>query len=51
MEKTPLISAIDELNKNSFKDHEREVVKDIINAKRLYYTRFFNVYQSDIKKT
>ena len=46
-----LTSANYELNKKSFKDHEKEVVKDIINAKRLYYTRIFNVYRSDIKKT
>ena len=49
--KTPLTSANYELNKKSFKDHEKEVVKDIINAKRLYYTRIFNVYRSDMKKT
>ena len=48
--KTPLTSANYELNKKSFKDHEKEVVKDIINAKRLYYTRIFNVYRSDMKK-
>ena len=46
-----LTSANYELNKKSFKDHEKEVVKDIINAKRLYYTRIFNVYRSDMKKT
>ena len=51
MEKTPLTSANYELNKKSLKDHEKEVVKDIINAKRLYYTRIFNVYRSDMKKT
>ena len=49
--KTPLTSANYEMNKKSFKDHEKEVVKDIINAKRLYYTRIFNVYRSDMKKT
>ena len=48
--KTPLTSASYELNKKSFKDHEKEVVKDIINAKKLYYTRIFNVYRSDTKK-
>ena len=51
MEKHPLISAKYELNKKSFKDHKREVVKDSINAKKLYYTRIFNVYRSDMKKT
>ena len=51
MEKHPLISAKYELNKKSFKDHKREVVKDIINAKKLYYSRIFNVYRSDMKKT
>ena len=34
--KNPLISANYELNKKSFKDHEKEVVKEIINAKKLY---------------
>ena len=49
--KTPLTSANYELNKKNFKDHEKEVVKDILNAKRLYYTCIFNVYRSDMKKT
>ena len=48
---TPLTSVNYELNKKSFKDHENEVVKDIINAKKLYYTHIFNVYRSDMKKT
>ena len=51
LKKTPLTSENYELNKKSFKDHEMEVVKDIINAKRLYYTCIFNVYQSNMKKT
>ena len=48
----PIVKKLPSLNASAtIKDHEKEVVKDIINAKRLYYTRIFNVYRSDMKKT
>ena len=48
---TPFMSVNYELNKKSFKDCEKNVAKDIINAKKLYYHRIFNTYRGDMKKS
>ena len=34
-----------------FKNHEKEVLKDITNAKKNYFNRIFNAYKNDMKKT
>ena len=34
-----------------FKNHVKEVLKDITNAKKIYYNQIFNTYKSDMKKT
>ena len=40
-----------EMIKLSFKNHEKEVSKDITNAKKNYFNRIFNAYKIDMKKT
>ena len=34
-----------------FKNHEKEVLKDIINAKKNYFNRIFDAYKNDMKET
>ena len=48
---TPLINKNYEIYKARFKDHDKEVKKDIVNAKKRYYNRIFDTYKSDMKKT
>ena len=40
-----------EMIKLRFKNHEKEVLKDITNAKKNYFNRIFNAYKNDMKKT
>ena len=49
--KKSLTSVNYELNKRSFKDYEKDVAKDIINAKKLYYHRIFNAYRGDMENS
>ena len=37
--------------KTEFKNCEKRVLRDIANAKKLYYNRIFNSYKRDMKKT
>ena len=39
-----------EMIKLRFKNHEKEVLKDITNAKKNYFNRIFNTYKNDMKK-
>ena len=48
---TPLTSVNYELNKKSFKDCEKNLAKDIINAKKLYYHRIFNTCRGNMKNS
>ena len=48
---TPLTNENYEIYKARFKDHDKEVKKDILNAKKMYYNRIFDTYRSDMKKT
>ena len=48
---TPLTNKNYEIYKARFKDHDKEVKKDIVNAKKMYYNRIFDTYRSDMKKT
>ena len=48
---TPLTNENYETYKSRFKDHDKEVKKDIVNAKKRYYNRSFGTYRSDMKKT
>ena len=34
-----------------FKNYEKEVLKDITNAKKNYFNRILNAYKNDMKKT
>ena len=40
-----------EMIKLRFKNQEKEVLKDITNAKKNYFNRIFNAYKNDMKKT
>ena len=40
-----------EMIKLRFKNHEKDVLKDISNAKKNYFNRIFNAYKNDMKKT
>ena len=40
-----------EMIKLRFKNHEKEGLKDITNAKKNYFNRIFNAYKNDMKKT
>ena len=40
-----------EIYKARFKDHDKEVKKDFVNAKKRYYNRIFDTYRSGMKKT
>ena len=40
-----------EMIKLRFKNHEKEVLKDITNAKKNYFNRIFNAYKNDMRKT
>ena len=48
---TPLTNENYEIYKARFKDHDKEIKKDIVNAKKKYYNRIFDTYRSDMKKT
>ena len=37
--------------KTEFKNCEKEVLRDIANAKKLYYNTIFNEYKRNMKKT
>ena len=39
-----------EMIKLRLKNHEKEVLKDITNAKKNYFNRIFNTYKNDMKK-
>ena len=40
-----------EIYKARFKDHDKEVKNDIVNAKKRYYYKIIDTYRSDMKKT
>ena len=44
---TPLTNENYEIYKVRFKDHDKEVKKDIVNAKKKYYSRIFDTYRSE----
>ena len=48
---TPLTNENYEIYKARFKDHDKAVKKDIVNAKKRDYNRIFDTYRSDMKKT
>ena len=47
---TSLIHEYYETIKTEFKYCEKEVLRDIANAKKLYYNKIFNAYKKDMKK-